>query len=157
MRILSLVCSAIIALGLAIVAVAAEQILKPIHAYRLGSDDQAAILYYVAEGNGYDVVTTWVGAEDVPMRHIAHLEPGQHYALSLIERGLPVQFTVRNDDGQVVMGEAESLFQARGCGGDIYAYPSPVQRLVLCHRDPVIAEHPASSSGTTSTRLGMGD
>ncbi|WP_416140771.1 hypothetical protein ACM26W_10520 [Halomonas sp. HK25] len=115
--------------------VAAEQLLKPVHAYRLGGDDQSAVLYYVARGGGHEVVTTWVDEQEVLMRHIAYLEPGQRYTLSLIERGLPVQFAVHNDAGLVVMMDGrETPAYAQRCSGSETAYPTPLQRLVLCPR-----------------------
>ncbi|MDI5985088.1 hypothetical protein QLQ85_09805 [Halomonas sp. M4R5S39] len=134
MKTITVICAMVIALLLAF-GVAAEQILKPIHAYRLGGDDQRAVMYYAERGAGYEVVTTWVGEEEVLMRHIAYLEPGQRYTLSLIERGLPVQFTVHSDAGQVVMvGESEAPAYARQCHGHEDGYPTPLQRLVLCPR-----------------------
>ncbi|MDN3520989.1 hypothetical protein [Halomonas ramblicola] len=134
MKTITVICAMVIALVLAS-EVAAEQILKPIHAYRLGGDDQRAVLYYAERGGGHEVVTTWVGEEEVQMRHIAYLEPGQRYTLSLIGLGLPVQFTVRNDAGQVVMvGTPETPAYAQRCSGPENAYPTPLQRLVLCPR-----------------------
>ncbi len=139
MKTITLMCAMVIALLLAF-GVAAEQILKPIHAYRLGGDDQRAVMYYAERGAGYEVVTTWVGEEEVLMRHIAYLEPGKRYTLSLIERGLPVQFTVRNDAGSMVMvGEPEAPAYAQRCRGPEDAYPTPLQRLVVCPRGQELA------------------
>lgn len=138
MKTITVICAMVIALLLAF-GVAAEQILKPIHAYRLGGDDQRAVMYYAERGAGYEVVTTWVGEEEVLMRHIAYLEPGQRYTLSLIERGLPVQFTVHSDAGQVVMDMPDAPAYVWQCQGSDGAYPTPLQRLVLCPRGQELA------------------
>jgi hypothetical protein len=134
MKIITVIGSMLIALLVASGA-AAEQMLKPIHAYRLGGGDQSAVLYYVERDGGHEVVTTWVDEQEVLMRHIAYLEPGQRYSLSLVERGLPVQFAVRNDAGLVVMMDGrEARAYAQVCSGPETAYPTPLQRLVLCPR-----------------------
>lgn len=138
MKTITVICAMVIALVLAF-GVAAEQILKPIHAYRLGGDDQPAVLYYTERGGGYEVVTTWVDEQEVQMRHIGHLEPGQRYTLSLGGLSPPVQFTVHSDAGQVVMDVPESPAYAQRCSGPEDAYPTPLQRLVLCPRGQELA------------------
>ncbi|PRY71388.1 hypothetical protein [Halomonas ventosae] len=138
-------CIAVIALGLAFGAAAAEQTLKPLHAYRLGNEDQPAVLYYTERGDGYEIVTTWVDEQKVQMRHIGHLEPGQRYTLSLGGLSPPVQFTVHGDANQVIMGVAERPAYARRCSGPEAAYPTPLQRLVLCLRVRGGADRPLSA------------
>lgn len=159
MRTTIVTCSTVIALGLAFGAAAAEQTLKSIQAYRLGNDDQRAVLYYTESGytesgNGYEVVTTWIDDQDVQMRHIGHLEPGQRYTLSLTGLSPPVQFTIRSDAGQVVMDVPESSKYARQCSGLEASHPTPLQRLVLCPREHMVASHSAPSVDIESTQIG---
>lgn len=132
-------CFTLITLVLGIGAAVAEQTLKPIHAYRLGTEEQSAVLYYTERDDGYEVVTTWVDEQEVQMRHIGHLARGQRYTLSLGGLSPPVQFTVRSDAGQVVMGVPKRPAYAQRCGGPEAAYPTPLQRLVLCPRGQTLA------------------
>lgn len=147
-------CFAVIALGLAFGAAAAEQTLKPIHAYRLGNGEQAAVLYYTERGDGYEIVTTWVDEQEVQMRHIGHLEPGQRYTLSLGGLRPPVQFTVHGDAGQVVMEVPDRPAYAQRCRGPEAGYPTPLQRRVLCPSDRGVASRPLSA-GIGPTRRGQ--
>lgn len=146
MRTTIVTCFTIIALGLAFDVAAAEQTLKPIHAYRLGNEDQPAVLYYTEQGDGYRIVTTWVDEQEVQKRHIGHLESGQHYTLSLGGLSPPVQFTVRSNADHVIMNVPERPVYAHQCSVTADAYPTPLQRLVLYPRDRGGEDGPLSAS-----------
>lgn len=139
--------SALVALSLAFGAAAAERTLEPLQAYPLGNDDRPTVLYYTGNEAGYEVVTTWIDDQGVQMRHIAYLDRGQRYTLSLIERGLPVRFTIHGNAARVVMDGAEQSKYAQQCDRIEAFGPTPVQRQLLCPRDRRVtqrAEFPAA-------------